>query len=152
MEVCMKPLLSEYNREQVDVFWQEYWRTDWPDLGFYYRRNPNVPAWEFFADHHGYACLAQVLQQYAQGLGRIMGEHDHIVPDWTLTLSTAPTHFINARGIYGSEAHFMALAELITTAVSDLKNGQMWILSPTVTSESDHALHLHVMEAVFLTG
>ena len=148
----MQTLISEYSREQVDAFWHEYWQTDWPDLGFYYRRNPDVPAWEFFADHQGYVCLAQVLQQYAHGLGRIMGEHDHIVPDWTLTLSTAPTHFINARGIYGGEAHFMALAEHITATVSDLNNGQMRVLSPPVSSESDHALHLHMMHTGFLTA
>lgn len=147
----MQTLISEYSREQVDAFWHEYWQTDWPDLGFYYRRNPDVPAWEFFATIQGYARLAQVLQQYAQGLGRIMGEHDHIVPDWTLTLSTSPTHFINARGIYGSEAHFMALAEQITASASELKSGQMRILSPPVTSESDHALHLHMMHTGFLT-
>ena len=148
----MQTLISKYSREQVDAFWHEYWQTDWPDLGFYYRRNPDVPAWEFFADHQGYVCLVQVLQQYAQGLGRIIGEHDHIVPDWTLTLSTAPTHFINARGIYGSEAHFMALAEVITATVSDLKSGQMRVLAPPESIKSDHVLHLHVMDAGFLTG
>ena len=148
----MQTLISKYSREQVDAFWQKYWQEDWPDLGFFYRRNPDVPAWEFFADHQGYVCLAQVLQQYAQGLGRIMGEHDHIVPDWTLTLSTAPTHFINARGIYGGEAHFMALAEHITASVSELKSGQMRVLSPPVTSESDHTLHLHMMHTGFLTA
>ena len=148
----MQTLISKYSREQVDAFWQKYWQEDWPDLGFFYRRNPDVPAWEFFADHQGYVCLAQVLQQYAQGLGRIMGEHDHIVPDWTLTLSTSPTHFINARGIYGGEAHFMVLAELITATVSDLNNGQMRVLSPPVSSESDHALHLHMMHTGFLTA
>ena len=148
----MQTLISEYSREQVDAFWQKYWQEDWPDLGFFYRRNPDVPAWEFFADHQGYVCLAQVLQQYAQGLGRIMGEHDHIVPDWTLTPSTSPTHFINARGIYGGEAHFMVLAELITATVSDLNNGQMRVLSPPVSSESDHALHLHMMHTGFLTA
>ena len=90
----MQTLISEYSREQVDAFWHEYWQTDWPDLGFYYRCNPDVPAWEFFATIQGYARLAQELQHYAQGLGRIMGEHDHIVPDWTLTFTTAATLFL----------------------------------------------------------
>ena len=147
----MQTLISEYSREQVDAFWHEYWQTDWPDLGFYYRRNPDVPAWEFFATIQGYERLAQELQHYAQGLGRIMGEHDHIVPDWTLTFTTATTLFFSARGIYGSEVRFMALAEDITATVSDLKSGQMRVLAPPNSIESDHVLHLHVMDAGFLT-
>ena len=147
----MQTLISGYSREQVDAFWHEYWQTDWPDLGFYYRRNPDVPAWEFFATIQGYERLAQELQHYAQGLGRIMGEHDHIVPDWTLTFTTATTLFFSARGIYGSEVRFMALAEDITATVSDLKSGQMRVLAPPKSIESDHVLHLHVMDAGFLT-
>ena len=147
----MQTLFSGYSREQVDAFWHEYWQTDWPDLGFYYRRNPDVPAWEFFATIQGYERLAQELQHYAQGLGRIMGEHDHIVPDWTLTFTTATTLFFSARGIYGSEVRFMALAEDITATVSDLKSGQMRVLAPPKSIESDHVLHLHVMDAGFLT-
>ena len=147
----MQTLISGYSREQVDAFWHEYWQTDWPDLGFYYRRNPDVPAWEFFATIQGYERLAQELQHYAQGLGRIMGEHDHIVPDWSLTFTTATTLFFSARGIYGSEVRFMALAEDITATVSDLKSGQMRVLAPPKSIESDHVLHLHVMDAGFLT-
>ena len=49
----MQTLISEYSREQVDAFGHEYWQTDWPDLGFYYRRNPDMPAWEFFATIQG---------------------------------------------------------------------------------------------------
>ena len=40
----MQTLISKYSREQVDAFWQKYWQEDWPDLGFFYRRNPDVPA------------------------------------------------------------------------------------------------------------
>ena len=46
----------------------------------------------------------------------------------------------------------MALAEDITATVSDLKSGQIRVLAPPKSIESDHVLHLHVMDTGFLTG
>lgn len=124
-------------------------REDWRELGFYYHRNNALQRWDIFANQQGFLRLAEELQEYAQSLGKIMGEHDHIEPDWSLTLTTSAHYFINDRGIYGTAADFEALATHIVDTVSHLHAGQVHIINAPKVDVYSYALYLLLQDDDF---
>ena len=120
----------------------ELTRQEWRDLGFYYISSTEQQKWILHGSKVGLLNLCKLVEEFA-AKNHPLGEHDHLLPHWYLTLTSCDTFSINSRGISGTPKQLNEFAKIFTKSVQNSSKGTTSLLSKDVFS-SEYAIEYTV--------
>ena len=100
----------------------ELTRQEWRDLGFYYISSTEQQKWILHGSKVGLLNLCKLVEEFA-AKNHPLGEHDHLLPHWYLTLTSCDTFSINSRGISGTPKQLNEFAKIFTKSVQNSSKG-----------------------------
>jgi hypothetical protein len=128
-------------------------RSQWRELGFYFRHDERERRYRFAGSKEGLARFCQILTKYAQeDYNDRISEHQHYGPYHSLEIMTWDRAGIDSHAIHGTLDDLRRLASLVSAGVARTPVGASFAISTEYAPDPQWTLRFEVQEDTFDPG